>query len=245
MLYYDDISEDYLDLINKFELLKTTDDNTVGNFLRNNALDLHKRQTVVTRLYFNQDNDDMVGFFSLHNDFVDIEPSIIRENGWNLRTDDQSYYPALKLHFLGVDARYRQQGIGKYLMNEVMYIAKDIALSSGCNFITVEALHSSLKFYIAQGFKVKSRTNDFYNMFFCLEMLDNELLKDTPYIGKRRIQEIKDQIMHFIKQSELTRAEVAVSSGLDEVIIDQIEFGSEIPLDSLERICKVLNIHFP
>ncbi|WP_419891797.1 GNAT family N-acetyltransferase [Paenibacillus xylanexedens] len=244
MLNYDDISKDYLKDIEKFKMLGSLDERNVEAYLKNYALDLHERQTAVTRLYFDKENK-LVGFFSLHNDMVKISPHLAAENGWNLLTEEQAYFPSIKLHYLGVDARYRNQGHGTFLIDEVFSIAREIATSSGCNFISVEALHSSVWFYIGQGFKIDNRTDEFYNMLFPLEALDNPDLKETPYLSKKRIQEIRDQINSTFTQSGVNHEEIAASSELSEEILEQIEYGSEVNLEYLQLVCKALNIPFP
>ncbi|PKQ89303.1 hypothetical protein CXK86_19830 [Paenibacillus sp. BGI2013] len=244
MLKYDDISKDYLKNIENFKMLDTPDERNVENFLRNYALDLHESQTAVTRLYFD-DVGNLVGFFSLHNDLVQVSPNLIVESGWNLRTEGQSHFPAIKLHYLGVDARYREQGTGTHMLDEALIIAGDIASLSGCNFLTVEALHSSVWFYIGQGFKIDNRTDEFYNMLFPLEALDNPDLKETPYLSKKRIQEIRDQINSAFAQSGVNHEEIAASSEVSEEILEQIEYGSEVNLEHLQLVCKALNIPFP
>ncbi|MBY0217910.1 GNAT family N-acetyltransferase [Paenibacillus illinoisensis] len=243
MLNWDDISREYQSEIENFQMLNTPDERNVRAFLQNCALELHERQTAVTRLYFDQE-DKLVGFFSLHNDLVKVSPSLILEHRWNLITEGLTHFPAIKLHYLGVDARYRKQGVGKYLMEEVRSIAKEISNYSGCNFITVEALHSSLTFYRDRGFKLKDSTAEFHNMLFSLETLDNPTLEATPLISKQKIQEIRDKVMSVIEQSNLTYAQVAATSGLDEIVIEQMEFGTDVDVETLASVCQSLGIRF-
>lgn len=228
-----------------FEMLNTLDEMSVKTFLQKEALDMHEQKTVATRLVFSESNNELVGFFSLHNDLVEVAPSIIQENGWNLSTSDQSYYPGIKLHYLGVDSRYRNLGIGKLLMAEVRAIAVEASLTSGCNFITVESYPSATYFYGKQGFKIKSWSNGLYHMLFSLESLFNPDLKATPLIGKQRIQEVHEEVKIAIREFRSAHAEVASTSGIEELLIDEVEFSSDVDLNTLEVVCKAFGVQFP
>jgi ribosomal protein S18 acetylase RimI-like enzyme len=146
LLSFDFISNEYSKEIEAFHFNKTVDEMNVEKFFKEQALHLHQLQTVVTRLYFNE-SDQLVGFFSLHNDLISLMPTQINRFGWELPTEGQSHYPAIKLHYLGVDSRYRNQGIGKHMLNEAISIASEVTALSGCNFLSVEALGSSVNFY--------------------------------------------------------------------------------------------------
>jgi GNAT superfamily N-acetyltransferase len=104
-------------------------------------------QTAITRLYFDEDQS-LVGYFTLFNDMVQVgkQKSIKHWAGF-LPKSELSYFPAVRLHYLGVDKRHRKKGYGRDLMYELFYISRDITKLSGCNFITVEALNNSVPFY--------------------------------------------------------------------------------------------------
>jgi hypothetical protein len=76
-----------------------------------------------------------------------------------------------------VDIRYRDRLLhryGEYLLGEVVEIVEDIAKTSSCNFLTIEALPSSVDFYQKYGFKVRSREpgkGELYNMVLKMDEL--------------------------------------------------------------------------
>src|SRR5699024_9262582 len=55
--------------------------------------------------------------------------------------------PAVRLHYIGVDDRYKGQGYGDILMSSVLVNCIKIAQISGCPLITVESTESAREFY--------------------------------------------------------------------------------------------------
>ena len=62
------------------------------------------------------------------------------------------HYPALEITYLAVDERYGKQGLGRILVEAIVEKAQNQDLA-GCQFLTVEALHT--KDYSAVGFYEK------------------------------------------------------------------------------------------
>ncbi len=65
---------------------------------------------------------------------------------------NKSHYPALEITYLAVDERAGKQGLGRIIVEAVMEKAQSQELA-GCQFLTVEALHT--KGYSAVGFYEK------------------------------------------------------------------------------------------
>lgn len=174
MLTYKYISPDYKELIDGFSC---PDEISVELFLKEQALKLHQLRSAVTRLYFDE-NQNLVGYFTLYNDHVHLFANQKAKLGWNL--PDIDLFPAVKLHYIGVDIRYRDQNkprlrYGEFMLIEVVEIVEEIAAASGCNFITLEALPSVVEFYNKYGFKLKSRNpgpGDLYHMALKLNELE-------------------------------------------------------------------------
>ncbi|WP_179030674.1 hypothetical protein [Paenibacillus kribbensis] len=76
------------------------------------------------------------------------------------------YYPAIKLHYLGVDSRHRKKGYGVFLLFVVLELVTKLSEDSGCLFLSVESLPSSVSFYHKYEFKHLSFNKPFTNMFF-------------------------------------------------------------------------------
>lgn len=144
----------------------------MGVFVREQALKLHQLRSAVTRLYFDE-NQNLVGYFTLYNDHVHVFANQKSKHNWNLPELD--LFPAIKLHYLGVDLRERRKGYGEFLLAEVVNLVEHIASNSGCNFITIESLANAVSFYEKYGFKMRSRvpgSGDLYNMALKLRELD-------------------------------------------------------------------------
>ena len=61
----------------------------------------------------------------------------------------KKHYPALEISYLAVDKKYQKQGIGEYIVEQIVWKAQAQSFA-GCQFITVEAL--KLKDYSAVAF---------------------------------------------------------------------------------------------
>lgn len=142
-IYFEYLNENHTDLLMEFSC---EDEPSIKKFLVEDALALQKSKSAITRLYFNSE-DVFIGFFTLFNDLVEIVKSKLAKEKWDDFPRGISEFPSIRLHYLGVDSRYRNKDYGKYLFAEIVEIAKDISKTSGCNFITVEVLESALWFY--------------------------------------------------------------------------------------------------
>ena len=169
MLGCEFISDEHRTAIEGFQC---SDEVSVANFLKEQAFGLHHVNSAITRLYFDS-NRNLVGYFTLYNDMVSINNDLRKKHDL-LHMPRIKYLLAVKLHYLGVDDRYRKQGMGKYLLLEALDVVFQISKNSGCNFMTIESLQSSYEFYLKHGFKHHERNNNGYiNMFFNLDELDD------------------------------------------------------------------------
>ncbi|MFB5763918.1 hypothetical protein [Paenibacillus medicaginis] len=111
MLEYRKLREDDTALLEQFEC---DDEISVRSFLVEQAIKFQKLNLTNTRLYFNEQGD-FVGYFSLYNDMMQIGKSKRRKHKLS-SLPSYKYYPAVKLHYLGVDLRHRKKGYGEYLL---------------------------------------------------------------------------------------------------------------------------------
>jgi len=161
MLVWEYIEEKHKADIESFQC---EDEPTVRNFLINEALKFHTLNIAKTRLYFNSENH-LVGYFTVYNDMMMIGRKKRRKHGLT-ELPSYKYYPAVKLHYLGVDSRFRGLGYGKDLMIKIFKLSKEISEFSGCLFLTVESLRSSVNFYTKFQFHKLSMNGSYMNMFF-------------------------------------------------------------------------------
>ncbi|MEK3879781.1 N-acetyltransferase [Paenibacillus sp. FSL M7-0420] len=142
----------------------------VNNFLKEEALKLNDVNLVKTRLYFDEDHN-FIGFFSLFNESVSVMKSKRTQQQWIDIEDQKNIFPAIRLHFLGVNQKYQKIGLGEYLLFEAIYAAKDISEISGCTFVTLETEDDCYQFYENRDFvylRKNERNNKFSNM--CLKI---------------------------------------------------------------------------
>ena len=107
------------------ENFSCSDELQVEQFLKEEAQHLHDSRTAITRLYFDE-NQNLVGYFTLYNDIVQVGKQK-RLKHWSafLPTSNLVYFPAIRLHYLGVDNQYRDMGYGKQLMLDLFtYVMK-------------------------------------------------------------------------------------------------------------------------
>jgi GNAT superfamily N-acetyltransferase len=164
------LSPIHIPIIEKFQCEK---EKGVEEFLKEHALRLQQYNMAMTRLFFNE-NRELVGYFTLFNDTVPkIGKAKIEKERWSL--PNSKFFPAIRLHYFGVDDRYQKQGIGHTMLMEVFDICYEISKYTGCTFISVEALLSAVEFYKHYDFKIIGRpSKDYYNMVFKLEELEEE-----------------------------------------------------------------------
>lgn len=161
MLQWEYISDKHQELISNFEC---EDEPSVKDFLVNDALKYHNLNVAKTKLYFDNE-DNFVGYFTLYNDMMTIGRKKRRKHGLS-ELPPYKYYPSIKLHYLGVDSRFRDRRYGEFLLISVFNLAKKMAAESGCIFITVESLKSSVGFYSKYQFHRLSISGIYQNMFF-------------------------------------------------------------------------------
>lgn len=171
--YLDDMSEH----IARFDC---SDEPDVEVYLREKA-ELHQRQrTTSTRLFFNE-SGEMVGYYTVLTDLVQIGKGKQKDMNWNLdRIRSMGKFPAIKIHYIGVDRRYRDMGYGKQIMGYAQGLCVELSKTLGFNFITAEVKNKRVEWFKERGFHFGTRDSntcltlgrDHYYM--CIHILDLE-----------------------------------------------------------------------
>lgn len=152
----------------KVEGFKCSSEKEVEVFLKKDAWELQHYNMAVTRLFFNKDKE-LVGYFTLYNDAVPkMNKDKMKKENWNL-PNTEKYFPAIRLHYFGVDERYVGQGIGYAMLMAAIDICSSISEYTGCTFISVQALNSAVGFYEHYDFKSVGREKNYRNMVFKLQ----------------------------------------------------------------------------
>jgi GNAT superfamily N-acetyltransferase len=143
----ENIKEVYLagEHLPKLQEFRCLDEPIVENFLKEEAYNLMQRNLVRTRLFFDN-NQNLIGFYSLFNDTIKIHKQTRMKMEIYLPQGVKEI-PAIRLHYLGVDERFRGKGFGAYLMASVLYNCAKVAEITGCSLITVESTEKARGFY--------------------------------------------------------------------------------------------------
>ena len=129
-----------------------------------------------TYLVVNEENGDLIAFFSLLNDTVRLEDTdkttANRINRKIPNSKRRKHYPALKIGRLAVDSRYAGLGIGVNILKTICTMFR-YGNRTGCRIITVDALTSATGFYQTKGdfrfFTDADKDDDTRLMYFDLK----------------------------------------------------------------------------
>ncbi|MCP1185108.1 N-acetyltransferase [Paenibacillus sp. 1781tsa1] len=160
-LEFDYISEEYMDKVMRFDCGK----DAVNEFLQEHALELHRCNFCITKLFFK--DDEIVGFISTRLGEVAVHSRHIDRLGLTGTLPTNPYYrnqkyPIVHIQFLGVDKRYKRTGIARDAVNRVLGMAIDLIENIGCNFVYLESYldEEPLHFYKSLGFYEVERDED-------------------------------------------------------------------------------------
>ena len=132
----------------------------LNDFLLADAKEYASKLLAVT--YLIESDGGIAAFFSLSNDRISLAES--DKATWRRIKDafphrkHRSDYPAVKIGRLGVDYRYKEQGLGNSILD---FVKKSFVTNNrtGCCFITVDALPSAVGFYEHNGFHLLRKSD--------------------------------------------------------------------------------------
>lgn len=156
------LSISHREYIDGFTCKNKSGNSHVQDFLQEQALELMDRNLVRTRLFFDR-HRNLIGFYSLFNDTIKINKYKRSELGVELPGHVKEI-PAINLHYIGIDDRYRERSYGNYLMASVIVNCIKVATISGCTLITLEATEDVVSFYERFDFIHVRRENKLYRM---------------------------------------------------------------------------------
>lgn len=91
----------------------------------------------------------VIGFFSLASDCVSLNKEDLNEHKIPFRYLE---YPALKIARFGVASDLHRQGIGTYLLKQIVGMALELQEKVGLRFVSVDAYRKKVDFYYKFGF---------------------------------------------------------------------------------------------
>lgn len=128
----------------------------VENFLKNKSVPYQEKDLATTHLLIEETKESqrVIGYFTLFLDHIELEESKLNENEWpEMDIDDLKFFPAIRIHSLGVDANHRCSKLGYLLVSKAYEYSKEIAEIAGCAFVTVESFQSAVGFYKKNSFQ--------------------------------------------------------------------------------------------
>jgi GNAT superfamily N-acetyltransferase len=100
------------------------------------------------------DGEKLAGYVTLVCGEVSAEPAGGPNHGDGVHFN-YDHYPAVKIARLAVDTNYRNVGLGRFLVEFSLGVAKDtIATAVGCRFVVLDAKQASVDFYLRVGFRL-------------------------------------------------------------------------------------------
>ena len=146
----------------KIELLNQNHDLTnfdcgdldLNDFIKNEALKEQNKKLNIT--YLITINNDIIGYFSLLTDKIEIKYIKNEEIKKNILSDLKNQYktiPSVKIGRLAIDKKYAKQGIGTLILKNIIYSLDEISKKEiGFRLITVEGYVEAYHFYTTNNF---------------------------------------------------------------------------------------------
>ncbi|MRS25826.1 GNAT family N-acetyltransferase [Bacillus sp. RIT694] len=178
LLTIETLNEEHVEQLQNF---KCEDEPEVEDYLKEKAMIYHLGNLARTRLFFDE-NHNLIGYFSVFNDHVFIGKDKSKKENL-VAPSGEKFFPAIRLHYLGVDSRYRGKRYGEQILMAVFEHCYKVSLISGSSLITVQALNSSIGFYAKNDFVMwKHEAANYLDMFFAIHnlqgLLDEEYEKE-------------------------------------------------------------------
>jgi len=123
------------------------DDNDLNEFLRKDSLKY--KEQLIANTFIVIYKDKVVAFFSMMNDSIKLK---ITETESTSELNRLPEYPALKIGRLGVDKNFKGQGFGKFIIDFVVGVCRNVNEVSASRFISVDSYPDSVLFYEKMSF---------------------------------------------------------------------------------------------
>lgn len=163
MIFLDGFGENTKDILLDFSCNKNPD---IEHFLQNNSIEFAKKKQSMTHLVFNDENGELVGYFSLTHKSIIIENDILSNNSYNkiarfAKPDKDGKYTLSAFLIAQFGKNYsikkENQIDGKELMSLAYNILKEVQHQIGGTvvFLECEDKKELLEFYQKEPFSFK------------------------------------------------------------------------------------------
>ncbi len=144
-------------------------DKDLNEFIQVDALKYGRGKLAVT--YAVLYDRELVGYFCLSNDSISLNSEDKRK--MDRLGKSQKNYPAIKIGRLGVSCARWGQGVGSFIIGNVVSKALEHSENMGCRYITVDAYNKegALSFYSKNSFKPFSEKGEKPNKPMYLDIM--------------------------------------------------------------------------
>jgi len=148
------LSVSHTELIRSFKSYESE----LVDFLIEDALDNQDKKVSVTYLWFLRSSNELIGYVTLLTDKISLS-NILKEEFQGKGIPYKSL-PALKIGRICTENNFLRRGVGRLMIEFVIYKIREISEKCGCRFITLDAKRNSdrtkdsLHFYRKLGFEV-------------------------------------------------------------------------------------------
>lgn len=179
----EELSQLTLILLDENHTIKPFDcgDDDLNEFLFEKAK-LYKNEFLATTFIL-ENSTQTVAYYSIFNDSLKVEEerfaskSALKRFLKELVSHPKRHlksFPALKIGRLGIDKSFKGKGLGKLIVNNIIFDTLKLNQSQGCKLITVDAYNESLLFYERLNFEYlteNDKEDETRQMYFDLTTL--------------------------------------------------------------------------
>lgn len=133
-----------------------SDEICVEDFLKKDAQRLEDCHSCKTHLFFYE--KELIGYYTLFADYINIVKSKREHAGWEniVSTMNKQHFPSVRIHYIGVDQKFRGKGFGELLLLFALVTCVEISNYLGFSFVVLEAVQNSVSFFQKMNFtKIK------------------------------------------------------------------------------------------
>jgi GNAT superfamily N-acetyltransferase len=143
----------------------------IDRWLRNDAKKRHRRDEERVFLGFTEGYHFPIAYYSLKIGYERTAELAQQPNDWR---KNHAIFVSVHLSFLGVDRAYQGQGVGTYMMGDVIQKAHAISTMAAFSALTLQSLdQASTKFYEKLGFVPYTTNPSAPKMLLPIEIIRN------------------------------------------------------------------------
>ena len=160
-----------------------------------------QKEVMLNATYLALYEDKIIGYFTLSTDTIKIS-NLKGDYEKKFKDKDVNYkvFPAMKIGRFGVDKKFENKGIGRFLFQSIVLFALKVSIQIGFRFITIESYVTAY---------------EFYKKMFCKDALEKEKIKN-------KLKEFNNLITKN-KQDKAFKITILVFFDLYEVYPDSLQ----------------------